>query len=208
MANEALATRTAVPLSGSKRQIVDRLKRLGRAQHPAELAAPMGLTEAAVRQHLDGLATAGLVERRSRPPVGRGRPSGAWALTDLAAELFPDRHADLTVDLIESVRAALGQAGVDKVIAERTRRQALRRVLAALPRSPAPLRARASRRWPGSRAAEGYVAEVVGDGPDGDGLDPASWSTIARSARPPRHARTCAAQNWSCSGRFSATTSR
>jgi len=161
-----MSVTTAVPLTEAKRRIVDRLKRVDDAT-PAELAVAMGLTEAAVRQHLDGLHGAGLVDARPRPVAGRGRPSTAWALTDIAAELFPDRHGDLTVELIGSVRLALGQEGVDKVIADRTRRQA-EAYRAAMPGGRASLRRRAEA-LAAIRAAEGYVAEVV-DAPDGDGL--------------------------------------
>jgi predicted ArsR family transcriptional regulator len=84
-------------------------------------------------------------------------------LTDLATELFPDRHADLTVELLASVRRALGEDGLDRVIDERSRAQ-LARYKAAMPdrgslRTQVEALARA-------RTAEGYLAEVV-DAPDG-----------------------------------------
>src|SRR6187200_3298790 len=93
---------TSVPLTEAKRRIVDRLKRVDDAT-AAELTTTLGLTGAAIRQHLDALADHGLVAPRPRPVQGRGRPASAWALTDLARELFPDRHADLTVELIGSL---------------------------------------------------------------------------------------------------------
>jgi len=161
-----MAVATPVPLTEAKRRIVDRLKRVDDAT-PAELAAAMGLTEAAVRQHLDALAGSGLVEARPRAPHGRGRPSTAWALTAIAAELFPDRHADLTVDIIQSIRRALGQEGVDKVIADRTRRQ-IEAYRAAMPTGRASVRKRAEA-LAAVRSGEGYLAEVV-DAPDGDGV--------------------------------------
>ncbi len=159
-------TLTAAPLTEAKRRIVDRLKRVDDAT-AAELAKGLGLTGAAVRQHLDALAVNGLVVARPRPVQGRGRPAHAWALTDLARELFPDRHADLTVELIGSLRAALGQDGVDAVIAERSRRQSAA-YREALPGLSEPLRTRADA-LAAVRTAEGYLAEVV-DAPDGDGL--------------------------------------
>ena len=158
-----MAVLTPIPLTEAKRRIVDRLKRVDDAT-AAELAPPLELTEAAVRQHLEALHASGLVGPRPRPIAGRGRPSTAWALTPIASELFPDRHGDLTVEILASVRAALGEAGVEKVIAERTRRQrdAYR---AAMPKGRPSLRRRAEA-LAAIRAAEGYVAEVV-DGPDG-----------------------------------------
>src|SRR3982751_4601253 len=118
------ATPAAAPLTEAKRRIVHRLKR-GDDATPPELAEALGLTGAAIRQHLDGLAAHGLVASRPRAVRGRGRPASAWALTDLARELFPDRHADLTVELIGSLRQALGAEGLDAVIAERSRRQSV-----------------------------------------------------------------------------------
>ena len=152
-------------LGDSKRKIVERLKRAEAT--PGELAAALGLTEAAVRQHLDALESSGFVARTTRPPTGRGRPANVWALTDLARELFPDRHADLTVELIGSLRRALGTEGLDAVIAERSRAQTAA-YRAALPPASAPLRERVEA-LALVRTGEGYLAEVV-DAPDGDGL--------------------------------------
>src|SRR4051812_6197988 len=157
---------TAAPLTEAKRRIVDRLKRVDDAT-AGELAEGLGLTGAAVRQHLDALAVNGLVTSRPRPVQGRGRPASAWALTDLARELFPDRHADLTVELIGSLRSALGPEGVEAVVAERSRRQ-LEAYRTALPPTDAPLREKADA-LAAVRTGEGYLAEVV-DAPDGDGF--------------------------------------
>ena len=97
-------------ISGAKRRIVDRLKRSDGATAP-EMAAEFGLTDTAVRQHLEALEAAGLVERTtaaSAPTAGRGRPPVFWRTTSLVDTLFADRHADLTVELIASIREALG----------------------------------------------------------------------------------------------------
>src|SRR4051794_8290410 len=110
------------PLGTTKRAIVDRLKRVGAATVP-ELAADLELTVAGVRQHVDALAANGLVESQLRPPAGRGRPATAWHLTDLAADLFPDRHDDLTVGLLDALRETLGDDGLQRVIDTRTEQQ-------------------------------------------------------------------------------------
>src|SRR3954452_4858716 len=109
-------------LGTTKRAIVDRLKRVGGATVP-ELADALELTAAGVRQHIDALAANGLVEAHTRPPQGRGRPATEWRLTDLAAELFPDRHDDLTVGLIDALRASLGDDGLQRVIDTRFEQQ-------------------------------------------------------------------------------------
>ncbi len=151
-------------LGASKRRIVERLKRADATT--TELAHALEMTEAGVRQHLDALAENGLVTSSTRPSVGRGRPPTVWTLTDLAQDLFPDRHDDLTVDLITAVRTALGDDGLQKVIDARaeTQRAAYER---AIPKR-APLRDRVEA-LARIRTEEGYLAEVVDD-PDGNGV--------------------------------------
>jgi predicted ArsR family transcriptional regulator len=153
-----------VKLGTSKRLIVERLKRADTTV--AELARTLDMTEAGVRQHLDALAENGLVESHVRPSEGRGRPPTVWSLTDLAQDLFPDRHDDLTVELISAVRNALGADGLDKVID--ARRVAQRTAYdKAVPKGPT-LRARVDA-LARIRTEEGYVAEVVDD-PEGNGV--------------------------------------
>ena len=147
-------------VEGTKRALVERLKREP-GLTAAALATGLGVTEAAVRQRLDDLSDRGLVERSTREPSGRGRPPSEWRLTDLAHGLFPDRHADLTVELITSIRAAVGEDGLDRVLAERTASQLAdyrRRIdpeadLAGRVRSLAEV-----------RTSEGYMAETSADG--------------------------------------------
>jgi predicted ArsR family transcriptional regulator len=155
-----------VVVTDAKRRIVERLQRLDGAT-AADLAEDLGLTGAAVRQHLDGLADLGLAAKAEvTRPGGRGRPAQRWVLTPLARSLFPDRHADLTVELLDLVRDELGEAALDQLIDGRTRRQ--RRAYDAALATAEDLRDRAVR-LAGVRSAEGYAAEVV-DAPDGDGL--------------------------------------
>jgi predicted ArsR family transcriptional regulator len=151
-------------LGATKRNIVERLKRADATV--ADLAATLDMTEAGVRQHLDALAENGLVESHTRPSEGRGRPPTVWTLTDLADDLFPDRHDDLTVELISAVRNALGEQGLARVIDARAdvQRAAYRRAVPA--RGSLRKRAEALARV---RSDEGYVAEVVDD-PDGKGV--------------------------------------
>lgn len=143
-------------LGATRRTIVDVLKR--RARTAPELAEDVGITREAVRQHLRALEGMGLAENRSRRTTGgRGRPPTEWALTTVADELFPDRHGDLTVDLIESIRNTLGEAGMDRIIDERNRR--LRETYVTITTASAdPVQALADR-----RTAEGYLAEVRDD---------------------------------------------
>ncbi|NOX31669.1 MAG: transcriptional regulator [Actinobacteria bacterium] len=148
----------ATPVNETKRRLVDLLKRSDENK-VTDLAAKLGVTDNAVRQHLEDLEASGLVSRQTIPNEGRrGRPSSAWRLTDLATELFPDRHADLTVELIEAIREATGEKGLDEVIRVRSKRQldAYQDLLAHETDLHGRLDALANQ-----RTAEGYLAEVT-----------------------------------------------
>jgi predicted ArsR family transcriptional regulator len=151
-------------LGVTKRRLVERLKRADATV--AELARTVDMTEAGVRQHLDALADHGLVESHTREAEGRGRPPTVWSLTDLAQDLFPDRHDDLTVELIAAVRTALGEPGLARVIDARLVSQRAAYEAALPKRGSLRTRVEALARL---RLAEGYEAEVV-DAPDGRGL--------------------------------------
>ncbi len=105
-------------LTDAKRRLLSVLKRTGPSRSPA-LAEQLNLTEVAVRQHLAALFEMGLVDQQRAEPTGRGRPAIEWSLTEAARELFPERHADLTLGLIDATRAALGESGLNKIIAAR-----------------------------------------------------------------------------------------
>jgi predicted ArsR family transcriptional regulator len=151
-------------LSDAKRGVLERLKRVDAAT-ASELAADLGLSETGVRQHLDALEQHGLVQRRSQPGEGRGRPPLAWSLTSLATELFPDRHGDLTLELLDAVRTAVGDAGLEQVIDARAARQ-LSAYQAALPTGPDVSLRRRVGALARQRSAEGYMAEARPDGDD------------------------------------------
>lgn len=152
---------TAADLSGAKRRIVERLKRVDSATAP-ELAGEFGLTDTAIRQHLEALEAARLVQRVTTPVAGaapgRGRPPTRWTLTPAASALFADRHADLTVDLLASIREALGDDALAQVLRVRAERQ-LATYRDTLDRADTP--AEKVRLLATLRDAEGYLAEAV-----------------------------------------------
>lgn len=146
-------------LPDTKRRIVERLKRVESAT-AADLAAEFGLTDTALRQHLDALEASGLVTRSIAEPTGRGRPPVHWQLAPAAAGAFPDRHGELTVDLLESVRSTLGDRALDRVIMARADRQAesYQESLAGVQRLGDRVQKLAD-----LRSDEGYLAEVRHD---------------------------------------------
>lgn len=148
-------------MTDAKRRLVERLKRVDSAT-AGELAAAFELTDTAVRQHLEQLQELGLVRRTEGAAAGRGRPAARWQLTPAAAGMFPDRHVDLTLELISSIRTELGDEALDRVIDSRARRQA-EQYRTQLGTGSVAVRLR---RLADQRSAEGYVAEVVDDGDD------------------------------------------
>lgn len=147
----------ASELSSAKRRIIERLKRADTATAP-ELAAEFGLTDTAIRQHLEALENAELVERVIAPSSGRGRPPVHWRLAASASSLFADRHSDLTVELIVSIRDALGEEALEAVVRTRAERQ-LATYRVAID-DTASLSAKVHR-IAELRSAEGYLAEAV-----------------------------------------------
>jgi len=142
----------------SQDRILFHLKTRG-SQTAADIGSRLGMTSAGARQHLLKLETAGLVESEDRRQ-GRGRPRKYWRLTQRGHDRFPDRHSDLTLDLLRSMREVFGERGLEKLIGQRERasiveyrrrvgeRRSLRQKLAAL----AEIRSR-----------EGYMASVAED---------------------------------------------
>ena len=65
-----------IQLTGAKRRLVDSLKRVESAS-AGELATEFGLTDTAVRQHLESLQAMGLVRRLDGTAAGRDRPISA-----------------------------------------------------------------------------------------------------------------------------------
>jgi predicted ArsR family transcriptional regulator len=135
--------------------ILFQLKSLGEAQAET-LARRLGISVQAVRQRLERLLAANLVAYSDRTH-GRGRPRRLWSLARSAVSLFPDTHAQLTVDLIGTIRSELGEAALAQLL-ERRREQittAYRKRLAREPDIAKKLMALAD-----MRSAEGYMARL------------------------------------------------
>lgn len=147
----------ASELSSAKRRIIERLKRADTATAP-ELAAEFGFTDTAIRQHLEALENAELVERVTAPSSGRGRPPVHWRLAASASSLFADRHSDLTVELIVSIRDALGEEALDAVVRTRAERQLAAYRVAIDDNATVSAKVH---RIAELRSAEGYLAEAV-----------------------------------------------
>ncbi|MDG5901830.1 transcriptional regulator [Shewanella xiamenensis] len=82
------------------------------------LAEELALTTMGVRQHLQALEEAGDVDIEDRVE-GRGRPTRYWRLTEQSRTHFADRHSELSLQLIDSVKMIFGDQGLDKLIEHR-----------------------------------------------------------------------------------------
>ncbi|MER5896743.1 metalloregulator ArsR/SmtB family transcription factor [Streptomyces sp. NPDC001876] len=69
----------------------------------ADLAKRVGLTQAAVRRHLDALVSDDVVEAREQRVYGartRGRPAKVFALTDCGRDAFDQSYDELAADAL------------------------------------------------------------------------------------------------------------
>lgn len=87
-------------------------------QAAATLAAACAITPMGAHKQLQTLAAQGLVDFHDEPQ-GVGRPRRIWRLTDTGHGRFPDRHGDLTVQLLRHAAEHLGPQALDTLIAAR-----------------------------------------------------------------------------------------
>ena len=145
--------------SGTRRVIQDLLKRHGPLD-AAALADDLGISAMAVRQHLYALRDDGLLAFVEEPrPVGR--PAKLWRLTQAADALFPDGHADLIVELIDSTKTAFGPDGMDRLVDARADQQIenYQQRIGTTKTLPSRLQRLAK-----IRSDEGYMADLEKDG--------------------------------------------
>jgi predicted ArsR family transcriptional regulator len=135
--------------------VLDLIKREGPVTAEA-LAEKLGVTGMAVRQHLAGLEADGLAAYEARA-AARGRPAKYWRVMDKAAGHFPDSHAQLALDLINEMKKAFGEKGLDALLKLRTIDQsnAYREAISKAHTLKGRLEALAA-----IRSKEGYMAEV------------------------------------------------
>ncbi|WES98415.1 transcriptional regulator [Chryseobacterium arthrosphaerae] len=82
------------------------------------ISEELSITKEGARKHLLNLADEGLI----RPNVkseGVGRPSTYYILTEKGLAQFPDTHAEVTVQLLKSVKNLLGENALDLLISDR-----------------------------------------------------------------------------------------
>jgi predicted ArsR family transcriptional regulator len=148
-----------------KRRILHLLKMQG-AQTATVLAAALGVSPMAIRQHLQSLRANGwLTYQEERRALGR--PVKLWQLTDQAIESFPDSHADLLVDLLKEIEATFGTGSTELLLDERSRRQ-IQTYRESLEHSAPTTWQQQVNAIAQLRSQEGYMAEVISQ--PGEGL--------------------------------------
>lgn len=104
------------------RQAILRLLKLQGPSDSESLAAQLGISAMAVRQHLYALRTQMLVTyQEEQRPIGR--PAKMWCLTPAAGSHFPDAHAGLTVNLLNAAEQTFGEEGVQRLVTRFAKRQ-------------------------------------------------------------------------------------
>lgn len=144
------------------RSTADRLVMFLKTRGPqtaSELAGVLGITDEAARQQLVKLAGKGLVEGTSETR-GVGRPRQVWNLTAVGNACFPDAHAELTVQLIATIKRVLGEDSLDRLISAREE-ETLANYRAELD-GAADLEERVAR-LAAIRDREGYMCEMKAD---------------------------------------------
>jgi predicted ArsR family transcriptional regulator len=150
-------------LENTLRPAADRFLVLLKTRGPqtaADLGKAAGVTGEAARQQLARLAEDGLVVATAEPR-GVGRPAQVWGLTEAGNARFPDAHAELTAQLIRSIRTQLGEEVLDRLIESRAAES--RVSYAAALEGAADLGERVSR-LAEARTREGYMAESRAEG--------------------------------------------
>ena len=147
----------------SQDKILYQIKRLGPLSVKS-LAENLDISTMGIRQHLEQLSEKELITALPEESQARGRPVKPWKLTEKGHARFPDAHAQITSDLIRSVREVLGEPALEKIIEKRTTETyeqyqlSMEKHHSLLDKAEELVRLRSS---------EGYMAEVIEED-DGD----------------------------------------
>jgi predicted ArsR family transcriptional regulator len=155
-----MSVQTQAPAERKTRRAITKLLKTEGPLDSAKLAERLGLTAMAVRQHLYALQREGLVAAEARP-VPIGRPAKFWRLTREADRLFPEAYAELSVALIDSVKDAFGDEGLERVLTSRCARQRMdygKRI------RPGDRLEKRLQELAKVRTEEGYMAEIRSEG--------------------------------------------
>lgn len=112
---------SALPIEEAPRRtrqaVLLHLKEQGEMSIP-QLCQALKVTPMAVRRHLTGLKTRGLVAFRVQRQA-RGRPIMRYSLTKKAWSVFPSNSENLAIDVLDAIRERDGHSGVMDILKRR-----------------------------------------------------------------------------------------
>ena len=109
---------STAPLSASRARVLTALPEDGSPALLTEIAALTGLHVNTVREHLDGLVSAGLATRDQAPPSGRGRPAWLYRATPRDVVASPE-YAGLASTLASTIARTSAHPAQDAALAGR-----------------------------------------------------------------------------------------
>ncbi|PCJ23580.1 MAG: transcriptional regulator [SAR86 cluster bacterium] len=104
--------------SKSQQAIMQRLKSRG-PQSVKILSSQLNMTTMGARQHLTDLKHKGYVLQTQQEKQTRGRPVHLWKLSSKGHGYFPDKHSQITLELIDVIRSTLGNESLENLITVR-----------------------------------------------------------------------------------------
>lgn len=109
-------------ITSTRKQILYLLKTEG-PMTVSDLAAKLGITEMAVRRHLQTLERDNLIQSRLLRQ-SMGRPTNQYDLTDHAENLFPKNYHIFTLEVLRDLENAEGPSAIDNLFRRREKRMA------------------------------------------------------------------------------------
>ncbi len=104
--------------TNSTRQIILNMLKRNQELTVATIATELGVTEMAVRRHLQGLEHDGLIKSRLLRQA-MGRPTHIYSLTEKGDECFPRNYSDLSLGILQDVEQMGGSQMVDRLFEQR-----------------------------------------------------------------------------------------
>lgn len=126
------------------------------------ISKELSVTKEGARKHLLNLAEEGLI-RSVTKSEGVGRPSTYYTLTEKGLSQFPDSHADVTVQILRSVKNLLGENALNLLINDREKNTYERYEKALVKAESLEQRLDVLVK---ARSEEGYMAEWTKEGND------------------------------------------
>jgi predicted ArsR family transcriptional regulator len=106
--------------SSTRRQIMMMLKTEG-ALTVGEIAERLGVTEMAVRRHINTLERDGLISAKLLRQA-MGRPTNQYYLTEKSEDYFPKSYSNFTLDLLKDLEKNHGVEMIEQVFKSREKR--------------------------------------------------------------------------------------